>query len=166
MVPQIRATGSGGTTGVRARTAVAAAKALRTARTAGKTARAACAQVAVTRATGAARMPGIDGIARTRGTAGTGRTDRRQVSPRWRFLVVAVRAVRPGQPTRRRELLLGHGAPPGSGYGTYWRDTRNLEPVSVIQNRLASTGLLSPCERSVHVRVGEDPGVDLNNANH
>jgi len=25
---------------------------------------------------------------------------------------------------------------------------------------------LSPCERSVHVRVGEDPDVDLNNANY
>jgi len=28
--------------------------------------------------------------------------------------------------------------------------------VSVIQNRLVSTGRLSPCERSVRV-VGEDP---------
>jgi hypothetical protein len=35
---------------------------------------------------------------------------------------------------------------------------------SVIQNRLASTGRLSPCERSVPVRVGENPDVNLNNA--
>jgi hypothetical protein len=33
----------------------------------------------------------------------------------------------------------------------------------VIQYRLASTGLLSPCERSVQL-VGEDHDVKLNNA--
>ena len=37
--------------------------------------------------------------------------------------------------------------------------------MSVIQYRLASTGLFGPCERSVNVRVGEYPDVDLNNAN-
>jgi hypothetical protein len=31
-------------------------------------------------------------------------------------------------------------------------------------SRPASTGLLSPCERSVPVRVGESPDVNLNNA--
>ena len=36
--------------------------------------------------------------------------------------------------------------------------------MSVIQYRLASTGLFGPCERSVNVRVGEDPDVDLSNA--
>jgi hypothetical protein len=35
--------------------------------------------------------------------------------------------------------------------------------VSVIQNRLASTGFLSPCERSVQM-VGENHDVNLNNA--
>ena len=38
-------------------------------------------------------------------------------------------------------------------------------PVSVIQNRLASTGLLSPCERPVHVRYGENRRMNLNNTN-
>jgi hypothetical protein len=36
--------------------------------------------------------------------------------------------------------------------------------VSVIQNRLASMGLLGPCERSVPF-IGENPDVNLNNAN-
>jgi len=37
--------------------------------------------------------------------------------------------------------------------------------MSVIQNRLASTGLLGPCERPVHVRYGEDHSRNLNNTN-
>jgi hypothetical protein len=36
---------------------------------------------------------------------------------------------------------------------------------SVIQNRSASTGLLSPCERPVHVRCGEHHSMKLNNTN-
>ncbi|MGD0240566.1 MAG: hypothetical protein ABSB59_09585 [Streptosporangiaceae bacterium] len=67
------------------------------------------------------RRTGARGGARVppgRRTTGPDRADRRQVSPRRRTLVVVVRTVGPGQAAGRRELLLGHGAPPVSGYGT------------------------------------------------
>jgi len=38
-------------------------------------------------------------------------------------------------------------------------------PANVIQNRSASTDLLSPCEWPVHVRYGEDHSMNLNNVN-
>jgi hypothetical protein len=57
-------------------------------------------------------------VSSVRRAARTSRADRRQVSPRRRILLVAVRPVRPGRAAGRRELLLGHGAPPVSGYGT------------------------------------------------
>src|SRR6266576_3294554 len=79
---------------------------------------------------GAARTRRTGRMARSRGAARTRRTDRRQVSPRRRLVVVAVGPVGPGQPTRRREFLLGHGAPPGSRYGTQRRDTRIWEQYS------------------------------------
>jgi hypothetical protein len=37
--------------------------------------------------------------------------------------------------------------------------------MSVIQNRLVSTGLLGPCERPVHARYGENHIMNLNNTN-
>ncbi len=39
------------------------------------------------------------------------------------------------------------------------------QPVSVIENRLERTGLLSRYERPVHPRYGEDRRVNLNNTN-
>jgi hypothetical protein len=37
--------------------------------------------------------------------------------------------------------------------------------MSVIQNRLVSTGLLGPCERPVHARYGGNHSMNLNNTN-
>src|SRR5207245_2642971 len=67
------------------------------------------------RATRTGRARGTGRMTWIRGAAGAHRTDRRQVGPRRRLLIVAVGPVGPGQPTRRREILLGHGAPPDSG---------------------------------------------------
>jgi hypothetical protein len=72
---------------------------------------------------GTARAPAADGTSGTsrmafaRGMPRPRRTDRWQVGPRRRVLVVAVRAVGPGRRARRQEFLLGHGAPPKSGCG-------------------------------------------------
>jgi hypothetical protein len=67
---------------------------------------------------GGAVAPRTGRVSSVRRAARTSRADRRQVSPRRRILLVAVRPVRPGRAAGRRELLLGHGAPPVSGYGT------------------------------------------------
>ena len=67
---------------------------------------------------GSAVAPRTGWVSSVRRAARTSRADRRQVSPRRRILLVAVRPVRPGRAAGRRELLLGHGAPPVSGYGT------------------------------------------------
>jgi hypothetical protein len=37
--------------------------------------------------------------------------------------------------------------------------------MSVIQNRLVSTGLLGPCERPVHASYGKNDSMNLNNTN-
>ena len=120
-----------GTRAAAARAAEAAARAAegaRTAKTAG-TRRAGPSAAGTVRAEGnpgpagtarapsAGRTSGTSPMSSVRGTPCPRRTDRWQVGPRRRVLVVTVRAVGPGRGARRQKLLLRHGAPPESGCG-------------------------------------------------
>ena len=78
------------------------------------------------------RTSGTSRMASTRGMPWPRRTDRWQVGPRRRVLVVAVRAVGPGRGARRQELLLRHGR--ASGIGVRYVIARYAELGSVQRN--------------------------------